>query len=60
MSCFSSLVFRLEMSDEMRDEKGWDFEAFCPCMPRKILGREKIQGSVFSPLTGERNAIFPP
>ena len=60
MSCFSSLIFVVNMSDEMSDEKGWDFENFAPCMPREFLGREKIQGSVFSPLTGERNAVFLP
>jgi len=44
----------------MSDEKGWDFEDFCPGIPRKFLRREKIQGVLFSPFTGERNAIFPP
>ena len=59
MSCFfSSLIFEVKMSDEMSDEKGCDFEAFCFCMSRKFLGREKIQGALFSPLTGERNAVF--
>ena len=37
-----------------------DFKDFCPCMPRKFLGREKIQGTLFSPLTGQENAVFPP
>ena len=60
MSCFSSLLFNKKMSDEMSDEKGWDFEAFCLCMPRKFLRREKIQGALFSPLTAERNDNFPP
>jgi len=60
MSCFSSLILKTRMSDEMSDEKGWDFEDFCPGIPRKFLRREKIQGVLFSPFTGERNAIFPP
>ena len=40
--------------------KRLDFEDFCLCKPRKISRREKIQGILFSPLTGQRNAVFPP
>ena len=61
MSCFfSSLIYEVNMSDEMSDEKGWAFDDFCLCMPRKFLRREKIQGILFSPLTAERNDNFPP
>lgn len=37
-----------------------DFEDFCPCMPQKFLGREKIWGILFSSLTGQGNDFFQP
>lgn len=40
--------------------KRLDFKDFYPCMRRKILGREKIQGILFSSLTGQGNTVFLP
>lgn len=56
MSCFSSLVFRLEMSDEMSDEKGWDFENFCPLYAPKISWTRKDTGvCIFSAYKGKKH-----
>ena len=40
--------------------KRLDFKDFYSCMPRKFLGEEKTQGILFSSLTGQGNAVFPP
>jgi len=60
MSCFSSLILKTRMSDEMSDEKGWDFEDFCPGIPRKFLRREKIQGAFFLRLQRKEMTISHP
>lgn len=39
--------------------KRLDIKDFCPCMPRKFFGREKIWGILFSSLTWQGNAVFP-
>ena len=52
---FSSLVFGLEMSDEMSDEKGWDFENFCPLYALKVSQTRKDTGHlIFSAYSGKK------
>ena len=52
---FSSLVLGLEMSDEMSDEKGWDFENFCPLYALENSWTRKDTGHlIFSAYSGKK------
>ena len=56
---FSSLIFEVNMSDEMSDEKGWDFENFCPLYAPKISWTRKDTGDFTFPAYRGKKHRFP-
>ena len=55
---FSSLIFEVNMSDEMSDEKGWIFMIFAPVCPQNFLDEKRYSMPYFLRLQGKETLFL--